>query len=238
MPFGQVAYGPTNLGRVVGCLADAEQVRWKVGGAAIDTTAYTPLAADYTIPGSGEVIRAGNAYFRYGQVFSRINTGTAWSAGGKIGLFVPWSPAMTATTVASGGTVLGVYTLTLAAVTNINPGDILTVDTAGQQELLQVLSVSGSVVTFVTATTKTHANGVAVTKVDDGRQTLRRGESYILNHTRTMKDDIFSDQGIGFFDGGTAYINRIASDYSGGVATNPTRAQIEAAFPDLSWVVD
>lgn len=237
MPFGQNAYGPANLGRDVGVLASPENVGWKVGGGTIDTTVYTPVAVDTTITQSGEVISAGNAFFRFGTVWCRINTGSAWPAG-KLGLFVPYSAPMTATTVASGGTVIGVSTLTLAAVLNINPGDILTIDTAGQQETLQVQSVSGSVVTFTSPTTKTHANGVAVTKVDDGRQILRRGESFISNGTRKLKGDIFSDQCNGLFDRGTVYISRVASDVTGGVLTNPTRAQLEAGFPGISWVLD
>lgn len=238
MTYGQVPYpvGGGALGREVSIIASmTPSPGYKTGGFTIDWNSVIPVVVNTTIAGAGKVVKAGDSYLRYGQMLCKV---TATTNGRTVGKFVPYSAAMTATTVASGGTVLGVSTLTMTAVTNMNVGDYLTVDTAGQQEVLQIKSIAGSVVTFVTPTTKTHANAVAVTKVDDGNQTLRRGECFLLIHSVYLQGDIFSVEGHGVLNSGSVYLARVAGDVSGGVVGNPTRAQIETAMPDLHWVLD
>lgn len=238
--FGQNAYGPGTLGRDVSIMASAQGVRYKVGGCVIDTSVMIPQLVASTIAQSGRTIEVGNAYIRFGTVLCRINTGSAYPTG-KLGMYVPYSAPMTATT-SNGAIVVGQNTITLTAITGaVNPGDVLTIAAGGGTlETVQVGSVSGLVATLAngTLTTSAHTTGVAITKVDDGRQTLRRGECFIQTGTRLLKGDIFNDQAAEAIDAGIVYSARVASDVTGGVLTNPTLSQLEAAFPMISWVKD
>ncbi len=241
MSFGQSAwpYGGGTLGRDVSILASAQGVRHKVGGCVIDTSVMVPLLAAVTITAQARVIPVGDAYIRFGTVLCQINTGSAFPTGKK-GMFVPYSAPLTATT-SNGAIVVGQNTITLAAITGaVNPGDVLTIAAGGGTlETVQVGSVNGLVVTLAngTLTTSAHTTGVAITKVDDGRQTLRRGECFIMTGTRTLRE-LFNDQATEAIDAGIVHSARVASDVTGGVSTNPTLAQLETAFPMISWVKD
>lgn len=231
MAFGQVPYpaGVNTFGREVSVIANGP-VRYKVGGCVIDWTNIQPAASQTTIPQSGRVIRQGDHYLRFGTVLCRL------TATGK---FVPFSAPMAPTTL-NGAVVAGARTANLTSASNVNPGDTLRIAAGGGTlEDIVVQGVNGAVVTFATALQFNHADTTAVTKPDDGRQTLRRGECYIMDHTVVLEQDLMSDQAPAVFDGGTVYLARVASDFgSGGVATNPTRSQLEAAFPGVTWVLD
>lgn len=202
----------------------------KTGGVTLDWQYVIPVAADTTL-GDGTVIPAGGKGLEYGTVIGKITA---------TGLYAPVAKAISATTVASGGTVLGVNTLTLASTTGIFPGDALLIDTAGQAETLIVQSVNGAVVTFTTVTTKTHANGVAVSKPNDGRQPpFVRGEVFILNETVLQRVPMslaaFPVNHPAAIEGGQVWKDRVKANV-GGTAGLPAWSEVEAAMPRIRWL--
>lgn len=252
MAYGSTAYpnATTSLGREVGIIAGMTPApRFKVGGVFIDYAFIIPALVGYTIAGSGKYVDVGNQVVRYGTCLCRL---TSTANGGKIGTFVPYSKNQANTTLTSGGTVAGVSSLVLPAALAIYPGDVLTIDTSGQLEqvLVQSYNATTGVLTLAAATTYsgtvftgvttlTHANAVQIVKTDDGRGTLRRGECFLANMSGYGKTDIFNTDGHGLLDGGIVYLARVASDFgSAGVATNPTRAQLETGMPAITWVLD
>ena len=93
----------------------------------------------------------------------------------------------------------------------------------------------GTVLCKITASGK---YGPYASGASDGRQTLARGQCYILNRTIIKEQDLHSDHPSEVFDGivnGAAYVDRIASDGTNGISTNPNRATLNTAFPELTW---
>lgn len=195
---------------------------WKLGGITIDWSTVIAVAAD-TDPGDGNIIKAGHKGLKYGTVLTRI------TASGK---YAPWTHAETATTNV-GATIVGATSFTLGSTANVFPGDSLLFDTAGQAETLEVATVVGSVITTVTAATKTHADGVAVSKPDDGRQTLTLGNCGVLNET------VLLDGPIGFGSGPTDHPGLIVGGQvwqarlGVGGSDQPTLAALLTAMPRL-----
>lgn len=72
----------------------------------------------------------------------------------------------------------------------------------------------------------------------DGRQTLTRGDCWIVNET-TVDDDFASDHPA-VFDGGRVWKDRVVdladSATAGEQEANPSFATINTAFPDIQWV--
>jgi hypothetical protein len=105
-----------------------------------------------------------------------------------------------------------------------------------------------------TAPTVTHATGTAGTgtgmygpydpAATDGRQSLVRGECFILNETVTQ----YPPLGLGaptsdhpaVFDGGTVWKERllVTTSASGSLALGPTLTNFEAAFPAITYVTN
>ncbi len=214
----------TTTGQPVQVTADGYP-EWKVGGVTIDWSTIPAVAADTTLV-DGAVIKAGYRGMQFGTILCKITSS---------GLYGPFSPAMTATSI-SGATAVGATSATLASGAHILPGDILTIDTAGQAETAQVLSVSGAVVTFVSPLTKTHADTVAVTKATNGRETLVAGECFVLNQTVLQSSAYFLSPGStdhpAVLEGGSVFLARLAV----GASNQPTLAQLLAVLPRLRIV--
>lgn len=168
--YGRQVIGPT-MGHPIMVSFDG-QPEWKAGGITLDWATVPAVATAVTFT-DGMVVPVGSSGLPFGTVLTKI------TASGKYG---PWSPTKSNTTV-NGATGIGAITMVLASGANIIPGDVLTIDTAGQQETATVLSVSTNTVTFTAPLTKTHADTVAVTKANDGRQTLTPGEVCVLNQS-------------------------------------------------------
>lgn len=231
MTFGQYGRQTTfSTGQPFMVIAEAASgIDWKTGGLTLDwstvppNTSATPIT--YT---DGLQVGQGNAGLPLGTVVTQIAAS---------GLFGPWTAAAgAATTVASGGTVLGVSSLTLASGANLFPGDALLIDTAGQAETLVIASVVGNVVTFTSPTTKTHANGVAAVKTDDGRAVLAAGKCFILNQSvlRYPVGGILvapTSYPAGLY-GGSVFAARLQV----GGTNQPTLAAVLAAMPRLQPV--
>lgn len=197
---------------------------WKAGGVTLDWNTVAPVAVD-TVLADGITIPAGGRGLALGTVLQEI---------GATGKYGTMTPAMTATTLNNGGTsAIGAATATLTAVTNIQPGDFLLIDTSTQAETAQVASIAGNVVTFVSPLTKTHNDGVAVAKPDDGRQALVQGKTYVLDSSviQTPRLALFSgatDHPAVFY-GGLVWSARLRV----GGANQPTLAQLLTACPML-----
>lgn len=67
----------------------------------------------------------------------------------------------------------------------------------------------------------------------DGRQTLVRGECFILDET-ILDSDPHSDYPNRVFDGGLVWLDRVVNN-ADDLTLNPTRTQIETAFPNITW---
>lgn len=245
--FGQTAYAPSFpsvSGRPAGVIANpGPGIRYKVGGCTLDWSTVLAVLSDTTDALTGDITKTGNQVIRFGTVLCRVNVTTF---GGVVGKYAPYSAPMTADAL-SGALAVGGATATLTtgpAAGIINPGDWLhlAAGAGGTAEDIQVKSynVGTKVVTFNTLLAQIHGDTAVVTKTDDGRQTLRRGECYIVDHTIIKGQQLEDLRAGGVFDGGaTCYLERIARDYgSYGVPGNPTRAILEAGFPDLSWLIN
>jgi archaellum component FlaF (FlaF/FlaG flagellin family) len=218
--FGRQVIGPTQ-GHPIMVSYDGEP-DWKSGGVTLDWATIPSVAADTTLI-DGTVIPAGSSGLELGAVLTKI------TSSGKYG---PWSPTMSATTV-NGATGIGALTMVLASGANIVPGDVLTIDTAGQQETATVRSVSTNTVTFTAPLTKTHADTVAVTKANDGRQTLTPGEVCVLNMSVVRTNPGILVPGAtdhpAVIVGGRVWKDRLKA----GGTNQPTIANLVAALPRL-----
>jgi hypothetical protein len=198
---------------------------WKSGGITINWNTVIPVLVDTTLA-DFNVIKAGRRGLLYGTVMVRLTTG----------YYAPWTAAETATTL-NGATLIGATTFTLTSAANVFPGDSLLIDTAGQAETLEVSTVVGNVITTVTAALNTHANGVAVSKPDDGRQTLTIGSVGVLN------ESVLQDGPIGFGSGPTDHPGLVVGGrvwqarLGVGGTDQPTLANLLEAMPRLAPVI-
>lgn len=222
--YGRQVLGVTgNLMRVS---ADG-QPEMKVGGVTIDWTTVPPVRVATTLA-DGNVIPVGASALPLGTILCKITAS---------GLFGPWSPPMSPTTL-NGATLLGATSAVLTSTANIVAGDRLTIDTSGNLEVAQVAQggVVGSTVTFTAPLTHAHADGVAVTKGLTGQQALTPGECYVLDQT------VFQTPPLGLvalasdhpavLEGGLVYLARLQV----GGTNQPTFAQLLAAMPRLRAV--
>lgn len=75
------------------------------------------------------------------------------------------------------------------------------------------------------------------TAASDGRQTLTRGNCFILNETVIMDQDLHSDHPA-VFDGGRVFEDRVTDivDVSTHQIANPSLTNLNTAFPAVTWV--
>jgi hypothetical protein len=202
---------------------DASRIRWKTGGLTLDWNTVAAPVADTVLP-DGNTILANKKGMQYGTVLTKITA---------TGLYGPWTGAAGAATTVNGATAIGAGTITLTSATGIFPGDVLTIDTAGNIETARVRSVSGNVVTLAAPLTIAHANGVTAGKVDEGRATLTPGSVFVLNQS-TLQDapnslGAFATNYPAGFYGGKVWQARLQV----GGTNQPTLAQLLAACPEL-----
>lgn len=196
-------------------------MKWKIGGITVDWTTVPPLNAASTVALDGTPVPAGVSVLPLGTVMTKI------TASGKYGPFTSAPPAATTT---SAATVIGAFILPLTSAASLYPGDTLTIDAGGQLETGVVSSVNGNNVTLVSALTKTHALGVAVSKFADGRATLTIGECFVLNETQLQQLPgltVGPNDNPPVFYGGPVWPLRLQV----GGTNQPTLAQLLAACP-------
>ncbi len=92
----------------------------------------------------------------------------------------------------------------------------------------------GTVIAKITASGKFGPYDAAAL---DGRDTLVRGECFIVEETIVEKQmhSLYAPGGV--YDGGIFFLARCVNN-AGDLTTNPTRTQMEAAFPDVTWAED
>lgn len=204
--------------------AAANMPEWVVGGVTIDWNTVGASAAATTL-GDGTPVPLGVKALEYGVILCKIN------ATGKYG---PYTVTAAGTTT-SAASLSGALALSLASAAGVVPGDVLLVDTGGTQESVSVQAVSGTTITLVAPAAFAHASGVAVSKPDDGRQALARGNCAILNES-VLQFGVFGLTIVptdhpGCFNGGLVWRARLKI----GGAGQPSVAAFEAAFPRIQY---
>lgn len=203
------------------------KIDWKTGGITIDWTTVPPATGAGTTLNDGTLIAAGNAGIEYGTVMTKITSS---------GKYAPFTAAAPGATTLNGATGVGATTLVLTSAASIYPGDLLTVDTAGNLETLRVIAVNGNTVTVATPAAFAHLTGVAVSKVNEGRQLLTPGETFVLNASTLQNQPlaltVVASDNPGVFYGGSVWLQRLKV----GGTNQPTLAQLMAACPRLQPV--
>lgn len=264
MTYGRQVLSQT--GRDVMVLADLQDAQFKVGGITLDWSLFTAQSGDTTLPDQTPV-KDGEKFARFGQILCKVTqteiqtvdlSGDDDPTGGTFPLTIlghtiediPWNvsaaalqtliraldnPYASRVTVSKSGFV---YTITFP--TDAGNVAAITSSAAG------LTGVGGDTfaVTILTSTGGLAAGGYygpydpAAT---DGRQTLSRGNCFILN--RTVKQNGFgavintqdSDHPQ-VFDGGTVWKDRVlATTGTHSLAAGPTFTEFETAFPRIAY---
>lgn len=245
-------------GRVVPASADGLP-RYKPGGVTLDW-ATVPAAGSPMTLSDGTPIKTGERFIRYGTVVSLISAMAAYSlaitaTGGNQTFTVsvnggaPQTTAPVAFNASAGATQAA-----LEALSNVAPGDVTVAGTgpltfafggalayADVQLTRNAAGLTGGSSTLTpTGQGSLHPNyfGPYAAGALDGRQNLNRGDCFITNFT-VVEREIKSLYGgaAGFFDGGLVFLLRVLNNGTD-LTTNPTRSQLETAFPDVAWAKD
>lgn len=237
--------------------------RYKAGGCTLDTATLTAASgSDVTLP-DGSVIKANNQYLRYGQILCKITTGTTqtltqtatggtftlsvWRA--DLGAYVTTAAlafnATAAAVLAALQAVLGPNQALSASGGPLGTGAVTVVFGVFTPILSVNSSLTGGVLTPAVTVTGASAGkyGPYDDGATDGRQTLTRGQCFILDETWLLTPGGTQLPGgnevlTGCFDGGAVWIDRVL--HSGAAAHSkalgPTKAEFLAAFPEVQIV--
>lgn len=260
MPYGRTLL-TTNTVNATRVSADGRPC-YKSGGITLDlTTVPAASGSDTTLP-DGSTIKANNQYLRYGQIMTKITTqpvqtitGTASGGTGTISVVRP-DTGQTVTTAPISATATAAQVLTaLQAVLGANQvasasgGPLGTgAVTVTFNNFVPIMTLGpGSALTggtwafaVTTAGTSNGKYGPYDPGASDGRQTLTRGECYILDETWLLNPAGGSFAGLastdiigGIFDAGDIFIDRVLQSGAAGatLALGPTKVNFLAAFP-------
>lgn len=235
--------------------------RYKGGGITLDTaTLAAAPGSDTTLP-DGSVIKAGQQYLRFGQILCKITagtqqtlTGTATAGNFTLTLYRP----DTGQNVTTGNIAFNASAATvLAAIQAVmGPGQAVS-SSGGALGTAAVTVVFGAFVPIMVVNAGTLTGGTvtpAVTVVgasankygpydpgaSDGRQTLTRGECWILDQTwLATPGGNLAPSGLenigGVLDGGRVWKDRIMHSgvAAASAALGPTYANVLTAFPAI-----
>lgn len=259
----------TTTGAAVQVTADGRP-NWKPGGITLDWSTVAAVAStDYTIPIELTVVKVGLKFLRYGQVLTKIThkpaqtltstgpptagtstvTGTRPDTGATTTQTLQWNSTVAQTQTAmdaifgagntvvsgSGGLNANVQTITFQGALQDLAPIVLTTDSTG----LTGGTVAAAVVVAGSDYGKFGPYDPAAT---DGRQTLTRGECFVLNETDLQSGLISglptgATDNPGVFDGGRVWKDRLlVTTGSHSLAAGPTFTEFEAAFPNVSYV--
>lgn len=237
--------------------------RRKPGGVTIDWASVPVVngGADVTWP-DGLLIKAGKKAIRYGTVVCKLNaseadTLTLNATGGTytLGVAVDGGTVQNTGALAFNANAAAIQAA-LVALTNVGTGNVAVTGTnpftitfaggtlAGHQVVVTSNPASLTGGTSTAALVETAAGAITegffapyAAGAINGRQLLVRGECFIADET--VHEDDFKSEGLpgGAIDGGLLFLARVAND-GVSLTTNPTRSQIEAAFPVVDWVED
>lgn len=232
-------------------------------GASLDWNLVAALGANLTLPDT-ELLLSGWRYLRYGQVMTRV-TGAAANiltigGGATAGTFtiavtnssVGVSTTQTTAGIAFGSTALQVKTA-LEALTNVGVGNVVVTGTSPYN--LTFAPVLGTTTVAASAAGLTGGTPTAAftagaggnsryfgpfdLAATDGRQTLTRGDCFIMNRTKVMggslqlplQDDIHTGECI--IGGNVWGAKVIATNGTASLAAGPTWTNLLAAMPEL-----
>lgn len=246
----------------------------KMGGITIDwANTVTAVGSDTTLA-DGSVVRNGAKFLRYGQVMAKITGATntvtinGSPTGGTFTLTVTTqspvagAPAQTTAAIAYNAAASAVQTA-VAALTNVGAGNVTVSGSAGGPYTFVFGSVVGTVTMTASGAALTGGSSPAVAigatltspstngyygphdpAASDGRQTLTRGECFILDETVLQYG--IGGSGImapfdhvgGCIEGGAVWLERILQSGTAAhsLAAGPTKAELLTAFPSIRLV--
>jgi hypothetical protein len=249
------------VGRSVQVTADGRP-EMKPGGVTVDwnNTVAAVAGSDVTYE-DGVVVRVGEKGLRYGQVLTKITlqpAQTVADTGATAGTFTltgtrPDTGVATTQTVAFNATTAAVQTAMDAI---FGAGNTVVTGAGALPANVQTVTFQGALIGYAVAAMVPNSagltGGTAVVAVvqgggtngwygpydpaaTDGRQTLARGSCWIMNETVREQDLHSSHPPV--LDGGRVFRSRIIQAGTGAasLAAGPTLANLEAAFPRLSY---
>lgn len=253
-----------STGRPVAALAVPDGVDWKVGGVTIDWSLITAVSGSDATLDDETIVKIGDKYLRYGQVLCKITTQevqTVDLSGADDPNGGDWDLTILGETIEDIAWNVSAATLQAAirsALEDTEHADKITVSKTGfvytitfPLEMGNVtavtadggdLTTAGSTVTVtITTTTGGVSNngmfGPYDSAASDGRQTLSRGNCFVLNETV-----VYSELGSNHppvFDGGIVWKDRIiATSGTHSLADGPTYTEFETVFPRIGYAQD
>lgn len=263
--YGRQVLGQT--GRDIAVWADLQDAQFKVGGITLDWSLFAAVSgADVTL-NDKTIIKIGEKYARYGQIVCKVTqaeiqtvdlsgdddpTGGTWDATilGNTLTGIAWNvtaaamqalinaldvPGAESVTVSKSTFV---YTVTFPS----SMGNVAAI-TADATDLTG--GVGDTFAITITTTTGGTSTGDKYGPYDpaatDGRQSLNRGDCYILNRTvketgqvASLNNTVTDHPQVG--DGGTLWKQRILmTTGTHSLAAGPTVTEFQAAFPRVAY---
>ena len=233
--------------------------KYKAGGIMIDLTTIPAASGTDTSLPDGSTIKAGQQFLRYGQILTKVTTSeiqtiTMTATGGTFKVTIP------AFGVQTGAEAFNVSAATLQAdlrtatgnnaITVALSGGVYTITFPAAMGDVGLAVLDTSLLTGGTATVATPHQGTQYGKfgpydpaATDGRQTLTRGEAFILDETwlyypsgspmTSAPNDFIG----GVFEGGDVWFDHLLQSgvAAHSLAAGPTLAEFEAVFPRVSY---
>ncbi len=235
--------------RVIGTIGSSIEVsadgrpEAKTGGVTIDWPTIVAVSGADVALDDGITVPIGEKYLRYGQVVclvtgGEITTLTITAGSGNVTVTVNGQTA----TVAFDATA-GTIDTALEALSTVGVGGVAVTGTTPNYTLTWAsslgdvaVSATGATVATTSVGGRTNLYGPYDPAAVDGRQTLTRGQCFILNRTALHIEPL--DDYPEAIEGGKVWLARILQS---GLATHtlaagPTKAELLAAFPRLQLV--
>lgn len=251
---------------------------WKIGGITLDANVLPTngTGSDLILTLDQTAVKNGNAYLLLGTVMCRITTGeidvftnNGSPTGGTFTISVAaGGTTQTTTALAFNAAAATTVQTAIQALSNVGAGNATVTGSAGGPYTITYASSLGTVVTTGSGASltggtaplaptitsnlaggQTGAFGPYLSSATDGRQSLNRGDCYILDETwLDYPAPAFGQSGTAHpavFDGGAIDINKIV--LSGGQGTNslpagypagPSLSAFLTAFPAIRPVND
>lgn len=260
--FGRQVLSST--GRVVMVAAsDLGEMDWKPGGITVDWSTVAAVGSDTTLA-DDTVILNGKKGLRFGQILTKITqrevqtvtvSGTPTGGNTVLGVViagvsytvtVPYNATATSAQ-ALFDTALGTNVVTVSG--GALPGTALTVTFNVSENVATMSHVdaytggtspAAAIASTTAGTTSRGDFGPYDPAATDGRQTLTRGEAYILNETvlehNALGFDVTPSDHPAVFDGGLVWKARLLmTTGTHSLAAGPTVSEFETAFPRVSY---
>jgi hypothetical protein len=220
----------------------------KVGGVTIDWSVVVAASADTSFD-DNFTVKSGEKYLKRGQVLclitaGEINTLTVTGTGGTYTLSLG---GQTTTALAFGANAAAIQAA-LVALSSVGAGNA-TVTSTGPWTIAFATGLGDTTLTVDPASLTGGTATVATTSVGarndlygpydsaavDGRQTLTKGATFILNKSVKENDQASDHAGVAVY-GGLLWKDRVrAHATTASLANGPTFATLEAVLPRVQW---